>query len=264
MLTPQQTADPVGSASALWDLTQRQCPQQRGAAQRPLSLPSAPLPLPLTSGHTVSLPGHARKTQQPALPLKPAVAPRGRGGKRATLMALCEVSPTALQGLTRTSWSPVTITCKEGNVGPHKARRHEASAGQPNAAGEDELHPWVGGVVCAFPERRTPWGPRWDAASSHRLRTGCSVSTLYRDASGHLRRMGEGMSPKVPRSGGLHRKTWDGETGSRGVLWSSVAPSPSSAPVISPRKPSRQMWTEPSETCGVRGLAPHRQQTSLA
>ena len=44
---------------------QCQCPQQRAAAQDTSHSPlTAPPPLPLTSGHTVNLPGHAQKTEQ--------------------------------------------------------------------------------------------------------------------------------------------------------------------------------------------------------
>lgn len=60
---------------------------------------------------------------------------------------------------------------------------------------------------------------------SHRLRTGCSVSTLCRDVLSHLRTTCKGMTPNVTCSGGLDKKTWDSETRSHGVFSSSVVPS---------------------------------------
>lgn len=72
---PQPGTGRLGSKQCL-------CPQQREAPQRPRQSPrTAPLPLPLTSGHTVNLPGHAwRLNTNPSrwhypFPLKPAVAP---------------------------------------------------------------------------------------------------------------------------------------------------------------------------------------------
>lgn len=127
-----------------------------------------------------------------------------------------------------------------------------------------ELRSWVGGTGCVFTEGRAHQGPRWHAASQSQAENRVlSVHALQRrvgPSQDDLQR----NDPKCHvlwRSGQEDLGQWDevpwGVLKLCGAFPLLLPGKGASSLVISPRKPSRQTWTEPSETRRMQGLAPH-------